>query len=83
MIIRSLIVAAVLVAFSAPASAFYCPKQGKAITAAPAYAKLSAANKAEVDKLRDAGLAMHGSGDHVGAMKSLAAATRIVLGGGM
>ena len=81
MIIRSLFVAALLVAFSAPASAFYCPKQGKAITAAPAYAKLSAAKKAEVDKLRDAGLALHGNGDHTGAVKSLAAATRIVLGG--
>ncbi len=83
MIIRSLFIAAVLVAFSAPASAFYCPKQGKAIDASPAYAKLSAANKAEVDKLRDAGLALHGTGDHTGAMKSLAAATRIVLSGGM
>ncbi len=83
MIIRSLIVAAVLVAFSAPASAFYCPKQGKAINASPAYAKLSAANKAEVDKLRDAGLALHGTGDHTGAVKSLAAAPRIVLSGGM
>ena len=83
MIIRSLFIAAVLVAFSAPASALYCPKQGKAINASPAYGKLSSANKAEVDKLRDAGLALHGSGDHTGAMKSLAAATRIVLGGGM
>ncbi len=83
MIIRSLFIAAVLVAFSAPASAFYCPKQGKAINSSPAYAKLSAANKAEVDKLRDAGLALHGTGDHTGAVKSLAAATRIVLSGGM
>ncbi len=81
MIVRSLIVAAVLVAFSAPASAFYCPKQGKAITAALASSSLSAAKKAEVEKLRDQGMAQHGGGDHTASVKSLAEATRIILGG--
>ena len=83
MILRSLIVAAVLVAFSAPASAFYCPKQGKAITAALAGSGLSAAKKAEVETLRDKGLAEHSGGIHAGAVTALAEATRIILGGGM
>ena len=83
MIVRSLIVAAMLMALSAPASAFYCPKQGKAITAALASSGLSAAKKAEVEKLRDQGMAAHGGGDHTGAVKALAEATRIILGGGM
>ncbi|MCH7929133.1 MAG: hypothetical protein IIA01_01365 [Proteobacteria bacterium] len=78
---RTIAVAAALMLFAAPANAFYCPKQGKAIDAALASASLSADQKAEVTKLRDQGLALHGSGDHTGAVKSLAAATRIILGG--
>ena len=81
MITRTIAVAAALMLFAAPANAFYCPKQGKAIDAALASASLSADQKAEVTKLRDQGLALHGSGDHTGAVKSLAAATRIILGG--
>ncbi len=83
MFARSLLVAAVVVAFSSPAFAYYCPKQGKAIDAALATASLSAAQKSEVKALRDKGMAAHGTGDHKGAVTSLAAATRIILGGGM
>ena len=80
MFARSLLVAAVVVAFSSPAFAFYCPKQAKAIDAALAKASLSQAQKAEAKEQRDKGMALHGSGDHTGAVKSLAAATRIILG---
>ncbi len=81
MIVRLLFVAAILMALSAPASAFYCPKQAKAIDAALAKGNLSAAQAADVKKLRDEGMAQHGSGNHAASVKSLAAATRIVLGG--
>ena len=78
MIARSLLAAAVIVAFATPASAFYCPKQGKAIDAALAKVSLSAAQTAEVKTLRDQGLAKHGTGDHAGAVRDLGAAALIV-----
>ncbi len=81
MIVRSLFVAAILVALSAPASAYYCPKQAKAIDAALAKGNLSAAQAADVKRLRDEGMAQHGSGDHTASVRSLAEAARIILGG--
>ena len=81
MITRTIAAAAALMLFAAPAFAFYCPNQGKAIDHALSTAGLSADQKAEVKKLRDAGMALHGSGDHTGAVKSLAAAARIILNG--
>ena len=87
MITRTIAVAAALMLFAAPASAFYCPKTGKAIDNALANVwkangpQLSGGQKAAVEKLRDEGMALHGSGDHTGAVKSLAGATRIILGG--
>ncbi len=81
MITRTLAVAAALMLFAAPANAFYCPVQAKAINAALPKAALSAAQKAEAKALSDQGMARHGSGDHKGAVKSLAEATRIILGG--
>ena len=79
MFVRLLLVAVVLVAFSAPASAFYCPNTGKAITAALGNAKLSAADKAKVEELRDQGMAQHKAGDHKAAVSSLAESARIIL----
>ncbi len=76
---RSLIVAAVLVAFSAPAYAFYCPKTVKALDAALPKASLSADQSAKVTQLRDQGMAHHNAGDHVAAVKSLGEAARIIL----
>ena len=76
---RSLLVAAVLVAFSAPAYAFYCPKTVKALDAALPKASLSADQSSKVKQLRDQGLAQHQSGDHTAAVKSLAEASRIIL----
>ena len=81
MIVRSLFVAAILMALSAPASAYYCPKQAKAIDAALAKGNLSAAQAADAKKLRDQGVAQHSGGDHTAAVKALAEATRIILGG--
>ncbi len=81
MITRTIAVAAALMLFAAPANAFYCPKTGKAIDNALAKAGLSADQKAEVAKLRDQGMALHGTGDHTGAVKSLAEAARIILNG--
>ena len=79
MIGRSLIVAAVLVAFSAPAYAFYCPKTVKALDAALPKAQLSAAQKADVKSLRNQGAAEHKAGKHKAAVGSLAKAMRIIL----
>ena len=79
MFARTIAVAAAFMLFALPANAFYCPNQGKAIDHALSTASLSADQKAEVKKLRDQGMALHGSGDHKGAVKSLAGATRIIL----
>ena len=86
MIARSLFVAAIfaiLVALPAPASAFYCPLQAKAITAALATGSLnlSAAQIAEVKQLRDQGMVDHGGGSHAAGVTKLAEAVRIILGG--
>ena len=81
MLTRIVATAAVLVLLSAPANAFYCPNQAKAIDHALSTASLGADQKAEVKKHRDQGMALHGSGDHKGAVKSLAEATRIILNG--
>ena len=87
MIVRSLFVAAfvaaILMALSAPAGAFYCPKQAKAIDAALATGNLnlSAAQIAEVKSLRDQGMVDHGGGSHAAGVTSLAKAVRIILGG--
>ncbi len=81
MIKRSLIAVAVAVSSAAfsPAQAFYCPKNVKAIDAALGKSNLGADQKAKVKGLRDSGLAQHKSGDHRGAVKSLAEAVRIIL----
>ena len=77
----------VLVLLSAPANAFYCPNQGKAIDHALTKVwkangpQLNGAERAAVENLRDQGMALHGSGDHTGAVKALAGATRIILNG--
>lgn len=79
MISRSLICAAALIAFSAPALAFHCPADIKAIDNALPKANLSAKQKEEVKMLRDEGEAQHNAGDHAGSVKTLAEAMRIIL----
>ncbi len=79
MVGRSLIAAAVVVAFATPALAFNCPVNVKAIDAGLSKANLSAALKADVRKLRDEGSAQHSGGKHTEAMVSLSKAMQIIL----
>ena len=79
MISRSLIGAVALLAFSAPALAFHCPADVKAIDNALPKANLSAKQKEEVKMLRDEGEAQHKAGNHAGSVKTLAEAMRIIL----
>ena len=76
---RSLIAATILVAFSTPAFAFYCPVNVKAIDANVARANLSATESAEVKTARDEGERLHNAGDHKGAVIELAKAMRILV----
>ena len=83
MIKHSLIAVALAVAVSfaaaAPAEAFYCPKNVKAIDAALGKSTLSDDQKSQVKGLRDKGLAQHKAGKHKESVKSLAEAVRIIL----
>ncbi len=79
MISRSLIGAVALMVFSAPALAFHCPADVKAINNALPKANLSAKQKEEVEMLRDEGEAQHKAGNHAGSVKTLAEAMRIIL----
>jgi len=76
---RSLLAAALLVAFSAPASAFHCPADVAAIDNALPKSNLTAPQKAEVMKLRDEGAALHEAGKHQESVNTLAKAMRIIL----
>jgi hypothetical protein len=79
MTVRSLLAAALLVAFSTPALAFHCPADVNAIDNALPKSDLTAPQKAEVMKLRDEGEALHKAGDHQDAVNTLAKAMRIIL----
>ena len=79
MIGRSLIAVAIVVAFSAPAFAFYCPLDVKAIDAAFGNVKLTAKQGAEAVKLRNQGEALHKAGKHKDAVIALAKSMRILL----
>lgn len=79
MISRSLIGGIVLMAFSAPALAFHCPLDVKAIDNALPKVNLTATQKEQVMSLRDEGLAQHEAGDHGASVKTLAEAMRIIL----
>ena len=75
----ALAAAAVMLAYAAPALAYHCPADVKAIDAALAKMTLSAAQMSEVKQLRDRGEAEHGAGNHADAVNSLAEAMRIIL----
>ena len=64
---------------AAPVYAFHCPADVKAIDNALPKAKLSADQKAQVQKLRDEGEALHKSGTHKDSVGKLAEAMRIIL----
>ena len=79
MIARSLFTAALLVAFSAPALAYHCPADVKAIDNALSKSNLTATQKSEVMKLRDEGEAQHKAGKHQDAVNTLSDAMRKIL----
>jgi len=69
----------VALAFAATSAfAFHCPKDMKAIDAALPNAKLSAAQMAEVKKLRAEGEALHKAGKHQESVDTLAKAMKIL-----
>lgn len=76
---HSLLAAAIFVAFSTPAFAFYCPLNVEAIDANMVGANLSAAESAEVKAFRDEGERLHNAGDHQGAVVELSKAMRILV----
>ncbi len=76
---KRLVLAAILVVFSTPVFAFYCPLNVKAIDANVAKANLSAAERAEIKASRDEGERLHNAGDHQGAVVELAKAMRILV----
>ena len=65
--------------FVAPVYAFHCPADVKAIDHALTKATLSADQKAQVQKLRDEGDALHKSGAHKDSVGKLGEAMRIIL----
>lgn len=76
---RTVIIAAALALLSAPAFASSCPRHMAAIDAALAKnPQLSAAEKAEVTKLRADGEAQHKAGQHKESMDSLSKAEKIL-----
>ncbi len=76
---RSLLAAAVLVAFTTPALAFYCPKNVGAIDAALAKGSWTDSQKAAVKALRDEGDALHKAGKHKESVVKLAEAMRALV----
>ena len=69
---------AALAVFAAPAFANSCPREMKAIDAALPNAKLSAAQKSEVQKLRADGEKFHKEGKHSESMAALGKAKGIL-----
>jgi len=76
--IRSLAVAAGLVLASGTALAHNCPNEMKAIDAALPKAKLSAAQMADVQKLRAEGETLHKTGKHTESMAALGKAKKML-----
>lgn len=77
--LRTTLFAAGLLLIAAPTFAFQCPVDMKAIDAALAKnSALSAAQKAEVAKLRAQGEAQHKGGQHKASVETLAKAKKIL-----
>lgn len=72
------LVAAALALASGSASAFHCPADMKAIDEAMPKAKLSAAQTAEVKKLRSEGETLHKAGKHQESVDTLAKARKLL-----
>ena len=69
----------IVVAYAAPAMAYHCPADVKAIDAALGKVSLGAAEMSEVKQLRDQGEAEHNAGKHSDSVNSLTKAMRIIL----
>ena len=78
MIGRSFLAAAFLVAFAAPALAYHCPADVKAIDAG---LSKGSSISAQIKKLRDQGESQHKAGQHKEAVDTLAKAMRMLLTG--
>ncbi len=75
-LMRSLVLASALLA--APAFAFQCPKDMKAIDEALKTAQLSQEQMAEVKKLRTEGEELHKAGKHAESVETLGKAKEIL-----
>jgi hypothetical protein len=75
---KRIILAAVLALCTSVAFAHNCPNEMKAIDAALPNAKLNAAQKSEVTKLRADGEALHKAGKHSESMAALGKAKGIL-----
>ncbi len=64
MLRTTLLAGAVLALTAAPALAHGCPGYAGTIEAALATSNLSDADKAEITKLKEEGMALHNAGDH-------------------
>lgn len=76
--IRTVVAAVALALASSTAFASSCPKHMKAIDAALPNAKLSAAQMAEVKKLRADGETFHKAGKHADALEALGKAEKLL-----
>lgn len=79
---RTLLAASFLVVVSAPAFAFHCPADVKAIDAGLGKVSLSAPDKAQVMSLRNSGEAHHKAGRHKEAVDDLAKGMLVLLTSG-
>jgi hypothetical protein len=79
MVLRSLVLAAAIVALAAPALAFHCPLDMKKIDAALAQnPPLTAEQLAEIKERRAEGERLHNAGDHGAAVETLGKALEIL-----
>ncbi len=76
---RIILIAFLAAGLASPALAGQCPKDMKAIDAALAKnPQLSADQSAEIKKMRAEGAKLHKSGNHAGAVETLAKAMKIL-----
>ena len=79
MISRLALALAVVGLFTSPALAFHCPADAKAIDAAMSKVQLDDSTRAQVQTLRDEGMALHEAGNHKEAVDKLSEAMRLLL----
>jgi hypothetical protein len=75
---KHILLAAVFVAFSAPAFAHNCPNEIKAVDTALQSASIDPAKKAQATKLRNDADAAHKAGNHAASMKASGEAKQLL-----